>query len=213
MILQKTERGQREQLQAINGCIKLGIPWRISSEVGGADECHVGTVEWCQAALGFMPCPDFYPAWLNEYLKRPITYSRGFEVPFDVSLFAKPWRAYKLADAKIFSQGQYIPNGWVCSEVVKFTQEWRYYVADGELLAAGWYDGHDEDEPAPKLDIAWPKGFCGAVDFGRLDTGEIALVESHHPYACGNYLEADECEAWVMWLELGWEWTLKEKPK
>lgn len=214
MILQKCEHGQREQLQAINGCMKLGIPWRISSEVGDADECHVGTVEWCQEALGFTPRPDFYPDWLSEHFKRlVIRRHEEFVVPSGGRVFAKPSWAYKQSPAKIFEQGECVPELWIMSEVVTFTQEWRYYVANGELLAAGWYDGPGEETPAPQLDIAWPKGFCGAVDFGRLDTGEIALVESHHPYACGNYLEADECEAWVMWLELGWEWTLKEKPK
>jgi hypothetical protein len=204
MILQKTEHGQREQLQAIMGCTKLGIPWRMSKEFGNADECHVGSVEWCQEAMGFAPRPEFYPTWASRWLHRRISFSFGCAVNPAGRLFGKPWSGYKIAPARIFETGDYIPDGWVGSEVVNFVQEWRYYIADGELLAAGWYDGSNDDEPAPKLDIQWPSGWCGAADFGRLDTGEIALVECHHPYACGNYLEADECEAWVMWLEIGW---------
>jgi hypothetical protein len=212
MILQKAERGQREQLQAVMGCTKLGIPWRSSVHVGQRAECHVGTVEWCQEALGFAPRPNFYPAWADDWLRRRVLVRDYLCCPrFDVPMFIKPADSYKLAPPRILQPGELLPLNWIASEVVKFTNEWRYYVADGELLAAGWYDGSDEDEPAPVLDIAWPRGWCGAADFGRLDTGEIAVVECHHPYACGNYLEADECEAWVMWLELGWAWTLKNR--
>lgn len=210
MILQKTERGQREQLQAIMGCTKLGIPWRTSAEVGNADECHVGTVEWCQQAMGFAPVPDFYPEWTYPFHHRCITKTTKSCVS-EYDWFVKPALGYKIGKAKIIKAGETIPGESVLSEVVTFLNEWRYYVADGELLAAGWYDGYREDEHAPKLDIQWPHGWCGAADFGRLDTGEIALVECHHPYACGNYLEADQCEAWSMWLELGWQWTMKNQ--
>ena len=209
MILQKTERAQREQMQAVTGCTRLGIPWRLSTHVGQRSECHVGSVEWCQEALGFSPVPDFYPRWAGRFLHRRIHLPQGGFIAHD-RVFAKWANGYKISAAQVYVPGDYIPAGYICSDVVKFVQEWRYYVADGELLAAGWYDGSDEDEPAPKLDIEWPKGWCGAADFGRLDTGEIALVESHHPFACGNYLEANECEAWAMWLELGWQWTLNQ---
>lgn len=206
MILQRSDR---EQLQAIAGCLKLGIPWRFSRDVGPARICHVGTVEWCEIAMGWHPEPDYYPGWLAEWRRRDIW------VPFDVDeawkqpVFAKPSSGYKIAEARIIPQGELVPAGWWISQVVTFTTQWRYYVAAGEVLAAGWYDGNNENEPAPRLAIEWPKGWCGAADFGRLyPSGEIALVECHHPYACGNYLETDECELWAMWLQLGWEWML-----
>ena len=210
MILQKTEHGQREQIQAFMGCVKLGIPCHTQVHVGQRSECHVGSVEWCQEALGFAPVPDFYPNWLAEWLYRDIWIGGEFSETWRHDAFGKPASGYKLEPARILQAGEPTRPDWIYSNVVTFVQEWRYYVADGELLAAGWYDGSDEDEPAPKLDIEWPKGWCGAADFGRLDTGEIALVESHHPFACGNYLEADECEAWAIWLELGWQWTLNQ---
>jgi len=211
MILQKTERGQREQLQAFMGCIKLGIPCHSQVFVGQRAECHVGSVEWCQEALGFTPVPDFYPAWAGNWLHRGIVRDYTYCPRFPKPMFIKPAFGYKLAPARILPPGEMLPLNWIASEVVKFTQEWRYYIADGELLAAGWYDGNDEGEPAPTLDIEWPKGWCGAADFGRVDTGGIALVECHHPFACGNYLEADECEVWAMWLEIGWQWTLNNR--
>ena len=208
MILQKTSPGAREQIQAMTGCQRLGIPCRFSSTVGPREETHVGSVEWCQEALGFAPIANFYPFFLYEWFQRWLRYNLE-EYTAEQRLFGKPANGYKVAPARIFEPGETVPPMYACSEIVTFTQEWRYYVAEGELLAAGWYDGTDESEPAPKLDIEWPKGWCGAVDFGRLDTGEIALVESHHPFACGNYLESDECELWAMWLEVGWQWTLK----
>ena len=210
MILQKAEQGQREQIQAFMGCVKLGLPCRTQSHVGQCAECHVGSVEWCQDALGFAPVPDFHPDFLQSFRHRCIE-RLAYPCVSEHDWFVKPAAGYKIGDAKIVTAGETIPGGSVISEVVKFTQEWRYYVADGELLAAGWYDGWDEIEPAPKLDIEWPKGWCGAADFGRLDDGRIAVVEVHHPYACGNYLENYECETWAMWLELGWQWTVENR--
>jgi hypothetical protein len=116
---------------------------------------------------------------------------------------------YKDYPAKVLRTGDKWPMSgrFIVSEPVTFVQEWRYYVANGEVLASGWYDGNDENEPAPALPIAWPAGFSGAVDFGRLADGRIALVESHHPYACGWY--GDDSEMWVLWLIEGWRSMLK----
>jgi hypothetical protein len=210
MILQGTGQSEREQLQAINGCLAWGIPWRFSRYPCNSKECHVGTVEWCQQAMGWEPVPDYYPEWLREWRHRYFIQTDR-ECVSEIDWFVKPEWGYKVGPTRIVRAGEMIPARHWISEVVKFTQEWRYYVADGELLAAGWYDGTDEAEPAPVLNIDWPTGWCGAADFGRLDDGRIAVVEVHHPYACGNYLEAEECEAWVMWLELGWQWTMKQK--
>jgi hypothetical protein len=201
MILQLNNR---EQIQAANGCERLGILWRFSRETGARAECHVGTVEWCQQALGYAPRPDYYPLWLAAWWRRGIK-REDVDQAYGFPVFAKPSAGYKQEAPRIIPASNVVPAGWWHSEVVRFVQEWRYYVADGELLGAGWYDGSEPDEPAPPLiGLEWPRGFCGAVDFGRLDDGRIALVESHHPFACGNYMENDECEAWAMWLEIGW---------
>jgi hypothetical protein len=96
--------------------------------------------------------------------------------------------------------------------------EWRYYVANGDVVTTGWYRGEDEDKPAPELPVEWPEGFSGAVDFGELEDGHLALVEAHAPFACGWYgerhedyarwqLEAWKCsEWWKTPLYLGAEW-------
>lgn len=83
-------------------------------------------------------------------------------------------------------------------------------MADGDLITTGWYDGNDENEDAPMVGAMWPKGFSGAVDFGRLIDGRIALVECHAPFACGWY--GDDHKDYALWLAIGWEtrdWWLK----
>jgi hypothetical protein len=90
------------------------------------------------------------------------------------------------------------------SSPVKFTQEWRYYVYAGRIVTSGWYDGDNEEEPAPKLNIKWPVNFCGAVDFGRVD-GRIQLVESHEPFACGWYGESSDNCKYTWWQYCSWQ--------
>jgi hypothetical protein len=206
MIIQACGQSSREAINAVNGCNKLGIPWRFSRDVGDWSECHVGTVEFCEQAFGRSLTPDFYPYWLRDWWCRDIASGGGY---FLHDRFCKPSWRYKIHEPRIYTVGEVVPFGWWASQVVKFVREWRYYIADGEVLAAGEYGNDDEGEEAPKLDIEWPAGFCGAVDFGRLDTGEIALVESHHPFACGWYGEASDCELYAMWLQLGWEYLLR----
>ena len=72
----------------------------------------------------------------------------------------------------------------------------------------GWYDGNNENEPAPYLNIKFPRGWCGAIDFGRLDNGKICLVESQHPFACGWY--GEDSSAYVTWLIEGWKYMLSQ---
>ncbi len=93
------------------------------------------------------------------------------------------------------------------SEIVQFTNEWRYYVTNGKVVAARWYWGDDVNTPvAPELNIDWPKTFCGTGDFGQYPDGRIALVEAHPPFACGWYGSLGEGEIYVPWLIAGWEY-------
>lgn len=212
MILQtiKGEPASRETLQAFNGCAELGIECRWSKVPGDSHECHVGSVEFCEAALGFSPRPDYYPDWLSGWLRRRVWLNDEITTAGE-DTFAKPAYGYKSEPAITFRKKSRIPANWWCSHVVEFAQEWRYYVAGGKVLATGWYDGTDADEPAPELPIEWPAGFCGAVDFGRLADGRIALVECQHPYGCGMYCENSQAKEYVQWLIDGWEWTLNQK--
>lgn len=199
----------REAVKAIDGARILGykVGWGNPDTTIG--KVPVGGVDYCENWLGYHPKPDFYPDWLSSWLFREI----GLYPPeFGCSLFVKSAERYKAFPARVYDPVEDIPTGKVWySEIVEFTQEWRYYVADGCVLETGWYDGDDEIEPAPDLNIDWPKGFCGAVDFGRLSTGQIALVESQHPYACGWY--GDDSAAFVMWLVEGWRYMLNSRNK
>ena len=205
----------REALKAIDGCRRLGVDWRWGVLVR-PDCVPIGDVEFCERVLlqqGYeRPTPDFYPDFLRDWMHRGWTISERFRHYHDGptgAWFVKSADRYKDYPAKVLRTGDKWPvsGRFIVSEPVTFVQEWRYYVADGEVLASGWYDGNDENEPAPALPIAWPETFSGAVDFGRLADGRIALVESHHPYACGWY--GDDSEMWVLWLIEGWRSMLK----
>lgn len=197
----------REGIKAIEGARRLGYKYGWGNPETTIGKVPVGSVDFCESWLGYSPVPDFYPEFLHPWMRRSYSWlAYGLQSGGD--WFVKSADKYKAYPAFVIRNGeQYPPGGLWLSEIVEFTQEWRYYVADGCVLSTGWYDGDNEDEPAPELGIVWPKGFCGAVDFGRLKDGRIALVESHHPYACGNY--TDDSAAWAMWLIEGWRYMLK----
>jgi hypothetical protein len=175
----------------------------------------IGSVEYCQENFGAHSI-DFYPEFLKSFVTRSMRKVFGpinlasFTRKFVFAKDAKTWKSK--IPAKVYAPHEIVPEGeWWISEVVDFFQEWRYYVANGELITTGWYSGHDEDEPAPELNIEWPKGFSGAVDFGRLCNGQIELIECHAPFACGHY--AENHADYVRWLVESWKdkgWWLKK---
>lgn len=201
----------RESLHAWKGSNKLGVEVALTDRIQPYD-VPVGDVPFCQSVMARQgiacPKPDFYPTWLSHWMHRMWTIreqSRMYEHNASGKWFVKSADEFKVYPSRILNPGNSWPSTgrFIVSEVVQFVQEWRYYVADGEVIATGWYDGNDEEEPAPELGIDWPAGFCGAVDFGRLSTGELALVESHPPFACGWY--GEDPELFVLWLIAGWE--------
>lgn len=184
--IQKGRTG-REVLAILASADKLGysVEWKSEAQ---KDSIPIGTVEFCEPAFGHHR-KDFYPSFLNHLmLRNHERFNAGF---IHKKAFVKDASAWKSDFVSgIYQPGQRFPQGeWIVSEVVNFEQEWRYYVASGKVVTTGWYSGNDEDEPAPALSIEWPEGFSGAVDFGRLDDGRIALVECHAPFACGWYGE------------------------
>lgn len=170
----------------------------------------LGSVEFIEKYIGERE-PDYYPKFLRRYMRRDIMgYVRG-----DLEFFAKPSK-YKRFEAGIFKAKDIEHlRASVITEVVNFVDEWRYYVSNGRVLTSWWYQGSDEtcekNPRGPNIDhIKFPKGFCGAVDFGMLDTGELALVESHHPYAIGWYGDGDDILNYVKFLIEGWEYLRDE---
>lgn len=207
----------REGLKGMTGARMLGLECAWGSACTPEIQqqfAPIGSVEFCEAWLQKPPAPDFYPEFLWPWLHRQIVklyVVPGVQKELWKPQFAKSGDRYKATDAVVLPERHVITNLtektqlWYLSDVVEFRQEWRYYVADGQVLATGWYSGTDDDEPAPELPVRWPDGYCGAVDFGRMADGRLALVEAHHPYACGWY--GDDPAAWVRWVLRGWEFT------
>ncbi len=208
VIIQPSFNG-REMFAALQAGRSLKVETKFVRDPDSArpDDVAIGDVPYCEAVLAAQgvsrPEPDFYPEFLYDWMRRwafKVRYAATVTQP----VFVKSATGYKDYPACVLNTGDTLPPGmnWVC-EPVKFTQEWRYYVSDGDVVATGWYDGSDENEPAPSLAIEWPKSFCGAVDFGRLDNGNMALIESQHPFACGWY--GDDPELFLLWQIRGWE--------
>lgn len=179
----------------------------------------VGSVEFVERVLNKTFLPNYYPDFLNGFLHREVWWSDcppsefiGYEC-----VFLKPADRHKRFDGRIchYSEFEYAPlyeyqvGPYWYSEIAIFTNEWRYYVANREVLAAHWYSGHNEDEPAPSIEVDWPSDFCGAVDFGICDN-KITLVENHLPYGCGWYGSLNDGKIYGEWLEKGFEFLKKK---
>lgn len=175
----------------------------------------VGSVEFCESFLPCVPSPNYYPTFLKNFFLRKIWKSEG--LPSE-TCFLKPADRHKRFDAYIFQQehssfldlkAESSIGPFDCSEPIKFINEWRYYISNGEVLAAYWYLGDDEEADPPEIDVDWPKDFCGAVDFGRTSFGEVALVENNLPYGCGWYGGYSNAGEYKQWLEKGWSFMMK----
>lgn len=180
----------------------------------------VGSVEFVEQYIG-QKTPNYYPEFLSGYFKRIIWTAESLNGLWcDSFLFIKPADKHKRFESKrldgfgsenMMEKYEWEIGPYWCSEIVSFKEEWRYYVANGEVLAAHWYQGKEEEIEAPfsflRL-IDWPEDFCGAVDFGRLDNGEIALVENNLPYACGFYGPSSEGKIYGEWLQKSWNYAL-----
>ena len=169
-----------------------------------------GSVEWCLKLLGHHVKPDYYPLWIRPYLNREIWETNRW--PLTKKVFIKPSDKYKRFDGRCTTGFNYKgkkKGPYWCSEIVSFIDEWRYYIADGKVLCGHWYagEGINQETPpkAPDISsISIPGDWCGCLDFGRLSTGQFALVEAQHPFACGWY--GDEVEPYMQWLIAGWRY-------
>jgi hypothetical protein len=162
-----------------------------------------GSVEWCLKCLGKNIIPNYYPKWASEHLYRKVWKTDKW--PLGKRVFIKPANKYKRFDGFV-TTGSYKKKKkppYRCSDIVQFTNEWRYYISEGIVLAAEWYAGDEINTPeAPFLDIHIPKDFYGTLDFGRMPFNKFALVEAHHPFSCGWY--GKQHELYVQWLIDGW---------
>lgn len=202
----------REATAVILHAERLGIPYTTDIDPRPGSVL-VGTVEWCEKAIPYIPANP-YPSNLHHLLHRPVhLINNAHGLTLSDPTFVKDASAWKTNwQSAVYPAGTTIHiEAAYLSPPISFTQEWRYYLADGSVLSTGWYAGHDEDEPAPPLPYT-PIGFSGTIDMGRLadgihEDGPLALVEAHAPYACSWY--ADSLEDFVTWQVLAWEhlWT------
>lgn len=184
------------------------------------DYIPFGSCEWTEKVLGRNIVPDYYPQFLQKYLFRKVWYS-GCLPTYVRSIgsrecFVKPADRYKRFDGQIFEYNKrfekeyaYIQEGpYICSEVVSFVNEWRYYVADGQVVASEWYKGiNDIPCKPPKLTINWPANWIGVVDFGLTDKRKISLVEAQCPYSFGWYPK--DYQKFAEFIILGWQYMKK----
>jgi hypothetical protein len=184
----------------MNHATKLGSDFVVSKDCL-PNHIPIGSVEYCESIMETDDdIKNFYPEFLSDFKGRNIEL---IDVSGEILIenkFVKLARRWK-ADFKsqIVSSMKLTGGTYYVSDIVKFVQEWRYYVLNGEVITTGWYDGVDDNEPAPELKVKYPEHFCGAVDFGKTDLGEILLVESHAPYACGWYGENNYDYAYWMY--------------
>lgn len=180
---------------------------RLNRNYGLSDDwIPCGSVEWCEIILGKKIAPDYYPEWLQSHLYRKVWIADKWPLQ---KVFIKPADRYKRFTGKVTTgeyKGKKKPPYW-CSDIVQFTNEWRYYVSNGRILCFGWYSGDEINTPdAPEIKIDIPSDFCGAIDFGTLSSGELALVEVNHPFACGWYGNRDQDHLYFQWLIDGWKY-------
>lgn len=102
---------------------------------------------------------------------------------------------------------------WISSPV-KFDAEWRCYVLDGRVLGMARYDPdgpEDVAEPDPAWIVDAISRFSSAhdvrayaLDVGRLDNDELALVEVNDGWAIGLYGRSMKPEDYVRFLWARW---------
>lgn len=208
--IQYNDKASKEASAILQYCIMEKYPYKMVHNIKDIlpNTIPVGSVEFCLKALGEKITPDYYPEFLKPNLYRQVWQTN--EWPLGKKVFIKPADRYKRFTGFVTNggyKGKKRPPYW-CSDVVKFVNEWRYYVANGKILTGEWYWGDEINTPdAPLLDINIPDNYCGTLDFGELSTGELALVEANHPFACGWY--GKDYKLYTEWIIKGWEYMLK----
>ena len=177
------------------------------------DRVPLGSVEWTEGLLGRYVCPDFFPEFLSQHIKREWHYT---DIWPETRMFIKSSEQHKHWDSGFSDEITRRKGNFLVSEPVEWINEYRYYVADGRVLGAWWYWGRTSDKnqihvgsdppDAPELDVEWPEYYCGAVDFGELPDGTMSLVEANAPYACGWYGDQKDIEIFANFAEAGWRY-------
>jgi hypothetical protein len=203
-ILQREQKGSKENLAIHFSASYHKIPFKIVSNYKEVPSSWipVGSVEWVEKILGKHFIPNYYPDFLKDYLNRKVWQTN--EWPLGKIVFIKPADKCKRFTGFITNGGyrKKKKSPYWCSEVVKFDNEWRYYIANGKVLTGEWYAGDEVSCPdAPSLDIVFPSDFCGAVDMGLIGD-KMTLVEANEPFSCGWY--GKNHDLYTRWIVEGW---------
>lgn len=167
-----------------------------------------GSVQWGEFLLGSKVVPDYYPDWTKDLWHRKVW--KSDEWLYSERIFVKPADSYKRFTGFVKRANSYKGKKrppYYYSEVVKFSNEWRYYISNGKVIAAYWYAGDEVNTPkAPVLIIKVPDTYSGALDLGIIEDGSLALVESQSPFACGWYGRFEDAHEYMLWLYQGWKY-------
>jgi hypothetical protein len=178
-----------------------------------------------QLPFKFVPIDYSILAKISDYYtSRHIHYMRFADLkqPVQEDLFIKPARD-KFFEAKVYLRGSMIegtPQGddmVYVSDVVRFMDEVRCFVLDGEIQTASLYriDGisyREVDMPPEEINFddqlkdtiipKWTKEICSkfklprgvVIDFGRFHDGGWAVIEFNEAWASGlYYCRPDKC--------------------
>lgn len=198
----------------INYCMKKNMVPKFSEEPL-LNHIPIGNIHFVQKALGRVLEPEFFPEFTKNNLHRRIW--RHFN-PLNKKQFIKSAIGYKDFPAYIYDGSNLPPHtDLICSDVVEFVNEWRYYIAGGEVLCSWWYKGNDEtadiNPHGPELPFNVPKDFYGTVDLGLLNSGKLAVVECHHPIAIGWYGEVNEPDDYIKFTIEGFFSLIEPSPE
>lgn len=218
IVIQKDYGGrevtQTLQWRALNNFKRLTVTEESKFGKTFIDESlFIGSVEWIELIFEIQPKPDYFPVWAKDFYSPKIYEASSVDKIEDYPCFLKPADRYKRFDSyPAYSKSQASKeNGpYIVCPLYDgpFLSEWRYYIADGKVLAAEWYKGMDDVETEPpnlEENIKIPSGYYGAVDFGvpYYQSSKTVLIEAHHPYACGWYGFYDNIESYLEWVWQG----------
>lgn len=196
---------------AYQGFAEMGFPCRVFEDMDGLGRASredvvvggMGTVRSRLEELGVLPEPIDYPETLTTYLGRKTWTTTFGEVRAGLGrkpTFVKPVKGKLFTGAVVSSASDLVrlhiatPDDVLvlCSEPVRFVQEWRCFVMRGEILDVrpygdGWRAQFDPEvvEGAVAAYRDAPAGY--AADFGVTEDGRTLLVEVNDGYALGSY--------------------------
>lgn len=174
--------------------------------------------------ISFAPIKAFYLPKCEYYTKRKIELIsfESLAIPLKQTAFIKPV-SEKWFEAKVYYKGERIngsPQGSdqiYVSEIVKFVDEVRCFVIDGQIMTSSLYrinsvvwdqtkeipekinfDTRVKDTPIPEMVrgihelYKLPRGIV--MDFGMFPSGEWALIEFNEAWASGlYYCDPEKC--------------------